>query len=278
MLSLTNRVAVVTGASSGIGKAVALRLARRGAKVALVARTASALDQVAAAIRASGGTAMVVLCDVANPEEVARAHALVCGELGAPDVVVNAAGFGVWKGFHQVTEAEHRGMMDTIYWGAFHWIRAALPAMRERGRGHIVNVAAASARIPLPVTSGYSAATAALTALSESLHRELMGTGVRASCLNPGSVRTAFWDPERIPPGTVPPLVRWAPKTSPGAVAREVESCIRLGVGFRTFPVFVAFLARANALWYRAGDLLLSRWLLPGLALLVLLRVVFRSL
>jgi len=277
MLTLRNRVAVVTGASSGIGRAVALRLARRGAKVALVARTASALEQVAAAIRDLGGRAVVVPCDVADPEAVARAHALVVAELGSPDLVVNAAGFGVWKGFSDVTEAEHTGMMDTIYWGAFHWIRAALPGMRERGRGSIVNVAAASARVPLPVTSGYSAATAALTALSESLHRELMGTGVRVSCVNPGSVRTAFWNPERIPPKSLPPLVRWAPKTSPGAVAREVELCIRLGVGFRTFPVFVAFLARANALWYRAGDLLLSRWLLPGLALLVLLRVVLRS-
>jgi NAD(P)-dependent dehydrogenase (short-subunit alcohol dehydrogenase family) len=187
---LNGRIAVVTGASSGIGRAVALRLARRGVRVALVARSTAALEAVADAIRGEGGDALVVSCDVSDPLAVSSAYQRVIGEWGIPDILVNAAGFGVWKAFSQVSEEEHRAMMATIYWGAFHWIRLGLPSMRERGRGRIVNIAAASARIPTGVTSGYAAATAALTALSESLHRELFGTGVRVSCLNPGSVKT----------------------------------------------------------------------------------------
>jgi short-subunit dehydrogenase len=269
---LEGRVAVVTGASSGIGRAVSERLARRGARVALVARSAERLGTVAESIRQAGGIALAVPCDVADARAVKVAHAQVVEKLGAPDILVNAAGFGVWKGFAEVTEAEHQGMMDTMYWGAFHWIREGLPGMRERRRGRVVNVAAASARVPLPVTSGFSAAMAALTALSESLHRELQGSGVGVSCLNPGSVKTAFWG-ERTPQATIPPLVRWAPKLSAAAVARQAELCIRLGVGMRTFPVFVALLARMNALWYRAGDLMLARWFVPVLLTAVLVRL-----
>jgi short-subunit dehydrogenase len=259
-----------------MGRAIAERLARRGVRVALVARGSSPLETVCEAIRSSGVTAVAVPCDVADRKAVVAAHARVVAALGEPDIVVNAAGFGVWKAFAEVSEAEHRGMMDVIYWGAFHWIRASLPGMRSRGRGAIVNVAAASARVPLAVTSGFSAATSALTALSESLHRELQGSGVRVSCLSPGSVKSAFWVEERIPKATIPPLVRWAPKLTPAAVARQAELCIRLGVGFRTFPVFVALLARLNALWYRAGDLALSRWFLPLLVLAVLVRLASR--
>lgn len=276
MYNVKGKVAVVTGASSGIGRAIALRLARRGVRIALVARSSRPLDEVAAAIRTQRGEALVVVADVADPAAVEAAHARIVRELGPPAILVNAAGFGIWKAFAEVTTAEHEGMMGTIYWGSFSWIRVVLPSMRARGSGYIVNVAAASARIPLSVTSGYSAATAALTALSESLHRELWGTGVRVACLNPGSVQTGFWDPERIPPQGLPPLVRWAPRISPGAVAREAEACIRLGVGFRTFPVFVGLLARVNALWYRAGDALLSRWFLPVAGGLVVLRIVTR--
>jgi short-subunit dehydrogenase len=276
MLQVKGRVAVVTGASSGIGRAVAMRLARRGARVTLVGRSASALEIVAEAIRGVGGEARTIPCDVRQVDAVAAAHTRILAEMGPPAMLVNAAGFGVWKGFLEVSEAEHRAMMDTTYWGSFNWIRAVLPGMIAGRSGNILNVAAASARIPLPVTSGFSATTAALIALSESLHRELMGSGVRVSCLSPGSVKTDFWDPERIPPGGIPWLVRFAPKVSAESVAREAELCIRLGVGFRTFPIFVAALARANALWYRAGDLILSRWFFPGLLLLIALRVASR--
>jgi len=107
-------VAVVTGASSGIGRAVAFRLARRGVRVALVARTRPALEVVAAAILSRGVHARVYPCDVADPAAVLAAHGLIVEELGSADILVNAAGFGVWKPFAEVTVEEHAAMMARL--------------------------------------------------------------------------------------------------------------------------------------------------------------------
>lgn len=268
--------AVVTGASSGIGRAVALRLARLGADVALVARRAAALEAVAVDARRYGKRVLVVPCDVSDPAAVARAHQIVETELGPPDILVNAAGFGVWKPFLEITADEHAGMMNVMYWGAFHWIRAALPGMFACRRGHVVNISAGSGRFALPVTSGFSAAAFALSGLSEALHRELLGRSVGVSCVHPGSVRTAFWNEGNLPSKTIPALVRFTPKLSPEAVARNVCYCIWLRLPTRTLPVFVAFLARANALWIRLGDLILWKWFVPLLIALVVLRLLLR--
>lgn len=262
-------VAVVTGASGGIGAATALALGRAGAAVALVARREAPLAAVRDRIAAAGGRAIVVPCDVTSASAVAAAHAAIAEAIGEPDILVNAAGYGVWKPFLTIAEADHRGMMDTMYWGSFAWCRQLLPGMRARGRGHVVNVAAASGRFALPVTSGYSAAAFALTGFSEALRREYLGTGVGISVVNPGSVATAFWSEARTPRAGLPPLVRYAPKLRPQAVARAILLCIRLRLAGRTLPVFVALFARVNALWTRLGDLLLWRWFFP-LLLLVL--------
>jgi len=271
-MRISGSTAVVTGASSGIGRAVALRLAKLGANVALVARREQVLEAVAVDVGRHGGKVLVVPCDVTDVAAVERAHRRVVEELGSPDIVVNAAGFGVWRPFFEITPAEHAGMMDTMYWGAHAWIRAVLPAMLARRRGHVVNISAGSGQFGLPVTSGFSAAAFAVRGFSEALHRELLGRGVGVSCVCPGSVRTAFWDDQRTPRAGVPVLVRYAPKLSPEAVARNVCYCIRLNLAVRTLPIFVAFLARANALWIRLGDLILWKWFVPALAVLLLLR------
>ena len=105
--------------------------------------------------------------------------------------------------------------------------------------------------------------------------RRIPRRGVAVVILHPGSVRTEFWDEARIPPAGVPPLVRLAPKIPPAAVARAVLWCIRLRMASRTLPFFVAFLARANALWARLGDLLLWRWFVPVALGLVTLKLLF---
>ena len=272
-MRISGRRAVVTGASSGIGRAVALRLARFGADVALVARRVEALDSVASDAAQYGGRALVVPCDVSDAAAVLGAYSHINEKLGVPDILVNAAGFGIWKRFLDITTDEHVRMMTVMYWGAFHWIRAVLPDMIARGHGHVVNISAGSGRFALPVTSGYSAAAFALSGLSEALHREMLGTPIGVSCVHPGSVRTAFWNEDHTPRRSIPPLVRYAPKLSPDAVARNVCYCIWLRIPIRTLPIFVAFLARANAVWIRLGDLMLWKWFLPLLVGIVVLRV-----
>jgi short-subunit dehydrogenase len=271
-MKIQGTVAIVTGASSGSGRAIAGALAKAGADVALVARRGELLAEVAASLAPFGRRVLAVSCDVAEPAAVEAAYSAIEAALGPPDILVNAAGCGVWRPFLQVPLAEHRRMMDVNYWGTFHWVRAVLPGMRARRRGSVVNLASGSAKFPLAVTSGYSASKLAVAGLSEALRRELLGSGVRVSTLFPGSVRTPFWDPAAIEERELPWIVRYAPKMSPAAVARQTLLAIRLGLAERTFPLFVGLLARLNALWVRLGDLVLSPWGLPTAAAVLVLR------
>jgi len=277
-MRLRGTIGVVTGASSGIGRAVALDLARQGVHLALVARDAVALGEVATLAAAHGVRTLVVPLDVADAAAVAAGCARIREQLGEPDLLVNAAGFAVWKPFLDVDVDEHRQMMDVNYWGTFHCLRELLPGMRARGRGGIVNVSAGTGTFALAVTSGFSASKFAVRGLSEALYRELRGSGVQVSCLHPGSVRTPFWDDGRIPPAGLPAIVRYAPKLSPAAVARQVRYCLWFGFPVRTIPIFVAFLARLDAIWVRLADLVLWKWFVPAALALVGLRLVARRL
>jgi len=274
-MRIKGKTAIVTGASSGLGRATALLLAKYGASVALVARRQELLEEVAteALAMGGGGTVLAMPSDVGDPAQVSASMDLIRERLGEPDILVNAAGVGIWKRFAEVTDAEHHAMMQVNYWGAFHWIRHVLPGMRERRRGRIVNVSSGAGKIGFSVTSGYSASKFALTGLSEALHRELLGSGVGVSCIHPGSMRTSFWNEANTPTSQLPPLIRFAPKLSAKAVARNICYCIWLGIPVRTLPIFVGLLTRANALWIRLGDLMLWKWFVPALVVAIVLRL-----
>lgn len=272
-MRIRGRTAVVTGASRGIGRAIALDLARGGADVVLVARNENGLREVADRAAELGRRAHVVPCDVTDADAVARAAVRAFATLGDIHILVNAAGIGVWKPFLEITTDEHEAMMATNYWATFWWIRHLLPAMAERGTGVIVNISSGAGKFAFGATSGYSASKFAVTGLSEALYREYRSRGVRVSCLHPGSVRTDFWDPDNIPLSKIPPIVRFSPKLSPAAVARNVRLVVWTGIPVRSFPVFLALLVRINALWIRAGDLVLWKWFVPVLVVGILLRV-----
>lgn len=272
-MRIKGRTAVVTGASGGIGQAIALNLARGGADVVLVGRSEDRLREVAGRVHELGREAYVVPCDVTDQDAVASAATRALSTVGEVHILVNTAGIGIWKPFLEVTPEEHEAMMATNYWGTFWWIRHLLPAMAERGTGVIVNISSGAGKLAFGVTSGYSASKFAVTGLSEALYREYRSRGVRVCCLHPGSVRTDFWDPDNIRLADVPPLVRYSPKISPAAVARNVRFVIWTGLPVRTFPIFVALLVRINALWIRAGDLVLWKWFVPVLVVGLLLRV-----
>lgn len=272
-MRIKGRTAVVTGAERGIGRAIALDLARAGADVVLVARSEDRLREVAVRVAELGRKAHVVPCDVTDPDAVTWAATRAGTAVGEIHILVNAAGIGIWKPFLEITTVEHEAMMATNYWGTFWWIRHLLPEMVERGSGVVVNISSGAGKFAFDVTSGYSASKFAVTGLSEALYREHRSRGVRVCCLHPGSVRTDFWDPDNIRLSEVPPIVRFSPKISPAAVARNVRLVIWTGIPVRTFPVFLALLVRINALWIRAGDLVLWKWFVPVLVVGLLLRV-----
>lgn len=195
---LRERVAVVTGASSGLGHGLARALAQRGARVALVARRRERLEELAGAIRATGGHALVLPCDVGSTEAVEDAADRVLAEYGRVDLLMNAAGYGrhvLWK---DQDSAEAERMMNVNYFGVTRWIRAVLPSMRERGEGWIVNLSSLAGKLGQPDEASYAATKFAVTGLSESLAMEFEPLGIHVMCVYPVLVRTEMFDEETL--------------------------------------------------------------------------------
>jgi short-subunit dehydrogenase len=202
---LQGRVAVVTGASSGIGAALARELARRGGRVALVARRRDRLEALAREIVEAGGEASVHPCDVADRGSVEAAAREVVERWQQIDLLINNAGYvrHILFADHEVEDIER--MMQTNYMGAVHWIKQVLPPMRARGQGWIVNVASFAGKAGQPDESAYSASKFALAGLSEALGPELARYGVSLLCVHPVLVQTEMFTPEvmaRMPRGT----------------------------------------------------------------------------
>jgi short-subunit dehydrogenase len=194
--SIRGQVAVVTGASSGIGEALARALARRGARVALVARRREKLEGIARSLVEDGLEARAFACDVADAEQVARAAREVAESLGEVELLVNSAGYGRHVLFVDHDADDIEAMMATNYMGTVRWIKQVLPGMRSRGRGAIVNVSSFAGRIGQADEVAYSASKFAVTGLSEGLAQELAPLGIHVLCVYPTLVRTEMFTPE----------------------------------------------------------------------------------
>jgi 3-oxoacyl-[acyl-carrier protein] reductase len=182
---------VVTGAGSGIGRAVALALAGRGLDVALLGRTKATLEETARAIEALGRRSLVATCDVSRADEVSEAAKAVEAAWGAPRVVVSNAGVPGRPGLVvDTTEADWDAVIDANLKGTFLVARAFLPAMIARGRGRLVAIASISATLGTPRFAPYVASKWGVVGLVKSLAEELRGTGLQALAVLPGSVDT----------------------------------------------------------------------------------------
>lgn len=188
MKATANEVAVITGASSGIGAATARELASRGAKVVLAARRAERLRVEERAIAAAGGEARSVVTDVTDPDQVAQLIKEAEAEFGRIDILVNNAG-GFWRRPLATTPSEELiQLMQVNLIGAMLATKAALPGMLERGHGSIIMMSSVSGRVATePI---YSAGKYGLRGFSLALRRQLRGTGVNVSCVEPGNIRT----------------------------------------------------------------------------------------
>jgi NADP-dependent 3-hydroxy acid dehydrogenase YdfG len=193
------RPAVVTGASSGIGAATALRLGRAGLPVALGARRTDRLEEVAAQIRADGGEAVAHPLDLTDEGSVAEFAKAVQGELGDIEVVVSNAGAVAPGTITEIEPERFARELDLTVVGAHRLVRAFVPGMQQRRRGDIVFVSSDTAVRPRPYMAAYSAGKWGLEGLVASLQMELEGSGVRASVVRPGptwSEMGSDWDPD----------------------------------------------------------------------------------
>ena len=188
--ALAGRVAIVSGASRGIGLAIAEALSRAGAGVAMLARGAAALQAVAEPLGA-----LAIASDVADEASVAAAVARVHAELGAPDILVNNAGLFTLSTVEAQTTAALRATLDVNLVAPFVLARSVLPAMRAAGRGHIVTIGSIADRNTFPENGAYAASKFGARALHQVMRDELRGSGIRATLVSPGPVDTPLWDP-----------------------------------------------------------------------------------
>lgn len=190
---LSGKVCVVSGVGPGLGRQAALALSAHGADVVLAARRQSTLDDVASEIAAGSATGaggVRVLCvptDITDPEQCDRLMAAAAAEMGGIDVLVNNAfRYDVFQTFEQVDLAKWKKIVDTNLFGSLQMTKAALPAMRQRGRGSVVMVASMVARKPQPLQGGYAISKGALLTATRVLAAELGAYGVRVNAVVPG--------------------------------------------------------------------------------------------
>ena len=188
--SLEGRVAAVTGAASGIGRGIALRLAAAGARVAILDRDHDAARAVAAEIAASGHEADAALCDVADEASVTDAFALAAARLGPVDILVNNAGVLKDVPIAAMTAAEWDRVMAINLRGAFLSVQAVLPGMRARRHGRIINIASQLALKGGPELTHYVAAKAGLIGFTKALAHEVARDGVTVNAIAPGIIET----------------------------------------------------------------------------------------
>ncbi len=190
------RVAIVTGASRGIGRAISLALAERGVRIVALARSHDELAGVAAAAQRHAPESTFAVCDVANPAEVAAAVRHTVDRFGRIDLVVNNAGFGSYAPFLAANLEEFHALMQVNYFGSLYVTRAVLPTLLEQRSGHLVFIASIAGRIASPRHTGYAATKFAIVGLAESLAYELEPYGIGITTVNPGTVATDFFERE----------------------------------------------------------------------------------
>ena len=186
---MTQPVALITGASAGLGIDFSRQLSASGARLVLVARRKERLEELAAEL----GNARAVALDLSEPDATARLMADLAAHGDHVDLLVNNAGFGLMGEFAKLDGAKQRQMVDLNCGLLTELAHAVLPGMRERGRGGILNVASTAAFQPGPFSAVYYATKAYVLSFTEALHEELRGSGIRVTALCPGPTRTEFF-------------------------------------------------------------------------------------
>lgn len=217
-LPLDGRTALVTGASRGIGLAIAQRLVIAGARVLCLARSREALERETGAM---GELASPLPCDLSRPDDVDRAVHRARELIGdAPDILVQNAGLFTLAPLEATAAGEFEQTLTTNLVGPYRLLHALLPAMRARRSAHVVTIGSIADRAALPGNVAYAASKFAARAVHQVMREELRGSGIRVSLVSPGPVDTALWD--AIDPDRRPDLTPRARMLRPGAVADAV--------------------------------------------------------
>jgi 3-oxoacyl-[acyl-carrier protein] reductase len=192
-MEIKGKSAVVTGSTKGIGRAVAESLAREGVNVCVSARDVDEIKRAVDELSDLGDAQVTgAVCDVRDYESVRALFAHAVAELGGVDVLVNNAGVGLFGRVEEMSPEDFRAVLETNLFGVFHCCHEAIPLMKERGGGYIINISSLAGANPHPEMAAYNASKFALNGFSEALMQEVRQDGIKVSYVMPGSVNTAF--------------------------------------------------------------------------------------
>lgn len=193
MNRIENQVAIVTGGTKGIGKAIASSLLEQKGKVVICARNKTDVDRCVEelAVKAKGRIAGTV-CDVSNLEQVRSLVAFAAERFGGIDILVNNAAIGLFAGVSEITPEQWRQVIDTNLTGVFYCCHAAIPHLKQRGGGYIINISSLAGKNPFKGGSAYNASKFGLNGFSEAIMQDLRYDNIRVSYVMPGSVNTRF--------------------------------------------------------------------------------------
>lgn len=195
--ALAGKVALITGASRGIGLAIARRLGEMGARISICGRDQAKLEQSASSLRGAGIATLAVQADVTRADQISNLIGTTQREFGPIDVLVNNAGTGVFGPFHEFGEDDWNTVLDTNLKSVFLLCRAVAPEMIRRQTGHIINISSLAGKNTFANGAIYCASKWGLMGLSGSMAEDLRGYGIRVSAICPGSVATEFGGPGR---------------------------------------------------------------------------------
>ena len=192
-MDLKGKVAVVTGGTKGIGRGIAEALAREGLSVCISARTANEIAEATEALKKlGGGKAIGFVCDVRYHAQVKSLFERTTAEFGGVDVLVNNAGIGMFAPVEEMSPEDFRAILETNLCGVFYCCHEAIPLMKQRGGGYIINISSLAGANPHPRMAAYNASKFGLNGFSEALMQEVRHDGIKVSYIMPGSVNTDF--------------------------------------------------------------------------------------
>ena len=241
-MDFKDKVVLITGASSGIGKESAIEFAKLGANIVLASRTKEKLEQVANELKKFNVTTLICQCDVSDKDQVKAMSKTVLEKFGSVDILVNNAGFAIYGSVSDLSIDEIESQMETNYFGMVYCIKNFLPSMLDKKSGHIVNVASVAASFGLPGIASYCASKFAMLGFSEGLKHELKNTGVGITVVSPIMVRTNFFEH---------PSFEKMPKFSPTSLSsKTVAKAILKAANSSRLEIIVPSVVR-GAVWMK---------------------------
>ena len=256
-----DKVVIITGASSGIGRATAIEFAREGATNILVSRSRDKLEKVAEEIREINRKVLVVPADVSSGHQVKEMVNRIIGEYGKIDVLFNNAGTSYVGRVDDVNYLENaKQMMDVDYFGTVIVTKEVLPVFKKQRQGHVMNMSSVVGRKAFPHFGGYSSAMHAITAFTDALRQELSGSGINVSIIHPALTQTPLLD--HVNPEDMPPPFKWMTPVTVESVARAVLNGVYDNNARIVVPFQPRMLMLADVVSPYLGDLMVR--LLPN--------------